>query len=166
MNRNHGNFRKHKGRKAVLFLDNMYRYLRYYRYMYSTEVLRFCVADPDPGSAAFLAPGSGMGKKSRFGVRENILDYISESFVTIFWVKNTSIPSQLSDPNPGWKNPDTGSGMEKSTSDIRDKHSGSATLHAHFQFSILKKDPDAQALDLGSKKMTRSPHGFCTVLTP
>ncbi len=42
--------------------------------------------------------------------------------------------------------------MEKSTSDIRDKHSGSATLHV--QFSILKKDPDPQALDLLSNKTT------------
>ncbi len=84
-----------------------------------------------------LNPGSGMGKKSGFGVRENISDYISKSLVTIFWVKNTSIPSQLSDPDPGWKNPDPGSGMEKSTSDTRDKHSGSATLQV--QFSFLKK---------------------------
>jgi hypothetical protein len=146
MNRNHGNFRKPEDRKAkVLFLDNMYRHLRYYRYLYSTEVVRFNVADPDPGSAAFFNPWIRNGKKSGFGVRENISDYISESLVTIFWVKNTSIPGQ------------------KSTSDTRDKHSGSATLHV--QFSILKKDPDPQALDLLSNKMTRS-HGCCSVLTP
>ncbi len=39
------------------------------------------VADgiPDPGSSAFLTPGSGT----------NISDHISETFVTIFLVKNT-----------------------------------------------------------------------------
>ncbi len=31
-----------------------------YRYLYS--VISFSVADPDPGSGAFLTPGSGMGK--------------------------------------------------------------------------------------------------------
>ncbi len=36
------------------------------------------VADPDPGSGAFLTPGSGM----------NILNHISESLETIFWIKN------------------------------------------------------------------------------
>jgi hypothetical protein len=30
------------------------------------------VADPDPGSGAFLIPGSGMGKKSRSGSEINI----------------------------------------------------------------------------------------------
>jgi hypothetical protein len=38
------------------------------------------VADPDPGSGAFLTPGSGMGKKSRSGCG---------SLETNFWVKNT-----------------------------------------------------------------------------
>jgi hypothetical protein len=28
------------------------------------------VADPDPGSGAFLTPGSGMGKKSGSGIRD------------------------------------------------------------------------------------------------
>jgi hypothetical protein len=44
------------------------------------------VADPDPGSGAFLTPGSGMGKKSKSGSGMNILDHISESLETIFFV--------------------------------------------------------------------------------
>ncbi len=43
--------------------------------------------DPDPGSGAFLTPGSGMGKKSRSGSGMNIPDQISESLETIFWLK-------------------------------------------------------------------------------
>jgi hypothetical protein len=46
-----------------------------------------CVADPDPGSNAFLTPGSGMDKKSRSGM--NIPNNICESLETIFRVKNT-----------------------------------------------------------------------------
>jgi len=40
----------------------------------------------DPGSGAFLTPGSGMGKKSgsRYGM--NNPDNISESLETVFWV--------------------------------------------------------------------------------
>ncbi len=46
------------------------------------------VADPDPGSGAFLTPRSGMGKKSRSGSGMNIPDLVSQSWETIFWVKN------------------------------------------------------------------------------
>jgi hypothetical protein len=35
------------------------------------------VADPDPGSGAFLTPGSGMSKKSESGSRMNNPDHIS-----------------------------------------------------------------------------------------
>jgi len=45
----------------------------------------FSVADPDPGSGAFLTPGSGMGKKSRSGSRMNIPEHTAESLETIFW---------------------------------------------------------------------------------
>jgi hypothetical protein len=47
------------------------------------------VADPDPGSDAFLTlyPGSGMGKKSRSGSGMNIPNHISDSLKTIIWVK-------------------------------------------------------------------------------
>jgi hypothetical protein len=39
------------------------------------------------GSATFLTPGSGMGKKNQDPL--NIPDHISDSLETIFWVKNT-----------------------------------------------------------------------------
>jgi hypothetical protein len=50
-------------------------------------ILPFSVADPDPGSGAFLTPGCGMGKKSRSGIRdENPGSYFLELRNT-FWVK-------------------------------------------------------------------------------
>jgi hypothetical protein len=51
----------------------------------------------DPGSGAFLTPGSGMGNKNKEpdrgsgGSVMNIPDHISESLETVFWVKNTEI---------------------------------------------------------------------------
>jgi hypothetical protein len=45
------------------------------------------VADPDPGSNAFLTPGSGMGKKSGSGSGMNNPDHISESLKHFFGVK-------------------------------------------------------------------------------
>jgi hypothetical protein len=39
------------------------------------SVVLFCTADP--GSGAFLTPGSGMGKKSRSGSGMNIPDHVS-----------------------------------------------------------------------------------------
>jgi hypothetical protein len=52
------------------------------------------VADPDPGSYAFLTPGSGI--RNRFFSGSRISDpgsqtHIFESLVTIFWVKNSLI---------------------------------------------------------------------------
>jgi hypothetical protein len=47
----------------------------------------YSVADPNPGSGAFLTPGSGMEKKSGSGV--NIPDQFSESVEKIFEAKNT-----------------------------------------------------------------------------
>ena len=44
------------------------------------------VADPDPGSGAFLTPGSGMGRKSASGSGMNNPDYIFYSLETIFLV--------------------------------------------------------------------------------
>jgi hypothetical protein len=41
-----------------------------------------CCGSVDPGSGAFLTPGSEMGKKSESGM--NIPDHISESFEKIF----------------------------------------------------------------------------------
>ncbi len=69
------------------------------------------VADPIPGSGAFLTPGSGMGKKSGSGSGMNNPGYISKSFFfleTIFWVKIL----KFFDADPG-------SGMEKFGSGIR-----------------------------------------------
>jgi hypothetical protein len=55
----------------------------------------FSVADPDQGSGirCLFDPGSDMGKKNQdldlgSGSGMNILDYISESLGTNFWVKN------------------------------------------------------------------------------
>jgi hypothetical protein len=51
------------------------------------------VADPDPGSGAFLTPGvknQDLYPGSGSGI--NILDGICESLETIFWLKNTIIP--------------------------------------------------------------------------
>jgi hypothetical protein len=69
------------------------------------------VADPDPGSGVFLTPGSGMGKKSRSGSGMNILDHISESLETIFWVNIHKFfdadadldPGIFLTQDPGWK---------------------------------------------------------------
>ncbi len=64
-------------------------------------LFRTSVAVPDPGSGAFLTPGPESGH--RFGIsfsRFRISDpgsptHISESLVTIFWVKKTLILSKL-----------------------------------------------------------------------
>ncbi len=42
------------------------------------------VADPDPGSGAFLTSGSGMGKKKGSGSGMNKLDLISETLEKFF----------------------------------------------------------------------------------
>ncbi len=58
---------------------------------------------PDPGSAAFLTPGSGIDKKFGSGSRiYNPDHHISESLGTIFWVKIL----KFFDADPGY-------GMEK-----------------------------------------------------
>ncbi len=49
------------------------------------------VADPDPGSGAFLTPGSGIRGpewvKIRIRIRDENPDHISECLETILWVK-------------------------------------------------------------------------------
>ena len=64
------------------------------------------VADPDPGSIAFLSSGSGVrdGKNPDLGSGMNIPDHFSESLETVFGV------------------PDPGSKMEKFGSGIRYTH--------------------------------------------
>ncbi len=63
------------------------------------------VVDPDPGSGAFLTPGSGMGKKSRSGSGMNI-HYNSETF---FWLKILTFLMRI------WNLFDPGSGREKNS---------------------------------------------------
>jgi hypothetical protein len=82
------------------------------------------VADPDSGSGirSFFdpwvrVPGSGMGKKSRFGTPDKqIPDHISESLVTFGGLKILKLfvtyPYPVSGAflilDPGWKNSDSG----------------------------------------------------------
>ncbi len=47
--------------------------------------LYFSVADPDPGSGAFLTPRSGI--RNRFFPDPGSQTYIFESLMTILWVK-------------------------------------------------------------------------------
>jgi hypothetical protein len=56
------------------------------------------LADPGPGSCAFLAPGSRMGIKSRSGSGRNSPDHISRSLETVFWVKNSLMRIGIRDP--------------------------------------------------------------------
>ncbi len=83
---------------------------------------RFCfildkisVADPDPGSGAFLTPGSGMGRKSASGsgIRdEQPGSYLLElrKLETIFFVflGLKYLNSLLRIRDPGWKKSDPG----------------------------------------------------------
>jgi hypothetical protein len=45
----------------------------------SLKLIFNSVADPDPGSGAFLTPGFGMGKKIRIQIRDEKPGHISES---------------------------------------------------------------------------------------
>jgi len=69
-------------------------------------IVLISVADPDPGSGAFLIPGSGMGRKSASGSGMKNPDHIFKSLET-----------SVADP---------GSEMEKRR--IQDKHHRSATM--------------------------------------
>jgi hypothetical protein len=71
------------------------------------------VADPDPGSGAFLTPGSGI-------LDEQPGSYFLELRNNFLGVKIL----KFFDADPGWRQFE--SGMEQSR--IRDKHPGSATL--------------------------------------
>jgi hypothetical protein len=63
------------------------------------------VADPDPGSGAFLAPGSGIRigkpgwKKSGSGIQNVIPDHISDRLETNFGLK--ILKFFYADPDPG-----------------------------------------------------------------
>jgi hypothetical protein len=64
-------------------------------------------ADPDPGSGAFLTPGSGIGKKSGSGSGMNNQDRISWSLETHFFgLKYLNSLMRIRDP--GWKMTDPG----------------------------------------------------------
>jgi hypothetical protein len=60
-------------------------------------VVQINVADPDPGSGAFLTPGSGIRClfdpwiRDRFFPDPGSQTHIFESLVTIFWVKSSII---------------------------------------------------------------------------
>ncbi len=95
--------------------------------------MRGSVAYPDPGSGAFLTPGSGMGKKIRSGSRfgMNNTDNISESLETIFWVKILKFFD--ADPGSGMEKFDPGSGIN-----IPDpQHWYAALLALPFIFMLL-----------------------------
>ncbi len=49
------------------------------------------VANPDPGSGAFLTPGPGSGIRNRFFLDPGSQIHIFDSFVTNFWVKSSKI---------------------------------------------------------------------------
>ena len=86
--------------------------------------------DPDPGSGAFLTPGSGIrdGYKSGFGSGMNNPNHSSASLETIFWVKI----HKFFDADPG-------SGMEEIQ--IRDGKNSEAGWK---NFGSEIKIPDAQ----------------------
>ncbi len=61
--------------------------------------ISYSVADPDPGSGAFLIPGSGMGKKSESEM--NNPDHIPRAWKPFFRVKYLNSCMRIGDP--GWK---------------------------------------------------------------
>jgi hypothetical protein len=90
------------------------------------------VADPDPGSGAFLTPGSGMVKNIRIRIRdEQPGSYFRELRNHFFGLKYINSLMQIRDG----KNSDPGSRMEKIR--IRDNHPRSATLDISKLISII-----------------------------
>jgi hypothetical protein len=89
------------------------------------------VADPDPGSGPFLTPGSGMGRKSASGIRdEQPRSYFLELRNRFFFDADPGSgmeKSRIRDP-----------GREKVGSGIRNKHPGSATLENCLKFETVK----------------------------
>jgi hypothetical protein len=68
---------------------------------------RLSTSVADPGSGAFLTPGSGMGKKSGSVSGMNNTNHFSESVETIFWVK-ILVNSLMRIRDPEWKKSDPG----------------------------------------------------------
>jgi hypothetical protein len=88
----------------------------------------------DPGSDAFLTPGSGMGRKSASGSGiqdEKPGSYFLELRNNFFWLKYFNSLMRIRDL--GWRQ--FVSGMEKSR--IRNKHPGSATLLNRIIFHAI-----------------------------
>jgi hypothetical protein len=83
----------------LFMLDSGFRI----RYRY----VRYSVADP--GSGAFLPPGSGMGKKSGSGIRirdEPPGSYFRELKKTMFWVKILKFFDVVPGSGSGMDHPD------------------------------------------------------------
>jgi hypothetical protein len=86
-----------------------------------------------------MDPGSGMGKKSGSGYGMNNPDHIPESLEIIFCFKILKFfdvdpgsgMEKIRIRDPGWK---------KFGSGIQIKHTGSATLHYSFPYSIKTED--------------------------
>jgi hypothetical protein len=64
------------------------------------------------------------------GIREKQPGSYFLELRNLFWVKILI----FFDADPGWKNPDPGSGMEKSRIRDREKHPGSATLEGGHMY--------------------------------
>jgi hypothetical protein len=67
--------------------------------MITWSILFHSVADPDPGSGAFLTPGFRIVKKSRSGPGKTNPDHISESLGNNF----LGLKYLNFDADPGWK---------------------------------------------------------------
>jgi hypothetical protein len=123
--------------------------------------IRNTVRVADPGSGAFLTPGSGMGRKSSSG--SGIRDEQPGSYFQFFW-----------DRDPGWRqfgsgiwdgdSSDPASGMGKSW--IRDKYPGSATMFyilkmcvcAGDEYTWLEYARKPSRRDIGSRMLYRDAH--------
>ncbi len=82
-------------------------FLRWDLHEFSRErncVVYHSVADPDPGSGAFLSPGSGMDKKQDPDPGWKIPDHILRELRNSFWTKILQIrdPVPFCPLDPGW----------------------------------------------------------------
>ncbi len=58
---------------------------------FEQSMLGSSVADPDPGSGAFLTPGPGSGIRNRFFPDPGSQNHIFKSLMTIFCIKSSII---------------------------------------------------------------------------
>jgi hypothetical protein len=61
-----------------------FSFIRAHRVVGWKNTKNYSVEDPDPGSGAFLTPGSGMDKKTGNGSGTNNPNHISENLEAIF----------------------------------------------------------------------------------